>query len=487
MVRPTLSRRHLLRVSAVAGGFTLLGGSGCEDTAAQKGPPTAGAPSQTVQLRVLVVDDPHLGQAIERQWRADYDDIEVDSVSVTLENVAKASRLPADAVIFPAWLLGDFVERGLIRAPGKSLLESESIAVRDILPLTRLHEITWAGKIYALPLASSQLVLIYRPDLLEKLQVPVPATWDDYRAAVEKLSDRALLGDDTAPADQPWRATAEPTGAGYGGGLLLARAAAYASHRDQATPLFDLARVVPLIDQPPFVRALSELVASVQAGGQKPIDSPAAAFAEMLSGRCGMALAWPIGEAPAPETPLPPLAFAELPGSRSVFNFGQQRWEERRDNEDPHVPPSAMSGWLAAVTSSSSQGADAESLVGWLSDAKVSSRIASRSPSGTLFRAAHRSMLAQWAKGLPAAAAEQYFDAVRQSQSRAQHMSNVRLPGSPRYLDALDRAVQRAIVEGQEPQASLRQAADEWRMITGEIGVASQRAALSRSLGQVAD
>jgi hypothetical protein len=66
-------------------------------------------------------------------------------------------------------------------------------------------------------------------------------------------------------------------------------------------------------------------------------------------------------------------------------------------------------------------------------------------------------------------------------------MSNVRLPGSPRYLDALDRAVQRAIVEGQEPQASLRQAADEWRMITGEIGVAAQRAALSRSLGQVAD
>ena len=482
-----LSRRHLLRLSALAGGFTLLGGSGCEDTAAKKGPPAVGAPKQTVKLRVLVVDDPSLGQVIEREWRADYDDIEVNSASVTLASAAEASRLPADVVVFRTWLLGDFVERGLIRAPGKSLLEGKAIDIRDILPLTRLHEITWAGKIYALPLASSQLVLVYRPDLLEKLKLSALATWDDYRAAAEKLADRSLTGGDAAPADQPWRACAEPTGPGYGGAMLLARAAAYASHRDQATPLFDLADLTPLIDQPPFVRALSELVASVNAGGQRPVDSPAAAFAEILSGRCALAIAWPSGEAAPPETHLPPLAFAELPGSRSVFNFGQQRWEERRDDEDPRVPLSAMAGWLAAVTSSSGQGADAESLVGWLSDAKVSGRIASRSPDATLFRTAHRSSLTPWAKGLPAVAAEQYFDAVRQSQSRARHMSNVRLPGSHRYLGALDQAVGRAIMEGQEPQASLSQAADEWRKITTEFGIAAQRAALSRSLGQHAD
>jgi ABC-type glycerol-3-phosphate transport system substrate-binding protein len=483
MSRPVLSRRKLLRLSALAGGAMLLGGAGCQDTAAEKGPPAAGTATQPVKLRILVVDDSNLGEAIERQWRADYDDIEVESASVTVASTADAGRLPADVVIFPAWLLGHFAERGLIRAPSQSLVASDKTAVRDILPLTRLHEITWAGKIHALPLASSQLVLIYRPDLLEKLKLPVPATWDHYRTAVDKLADRALLGADAAPADQPWRACAEPTGPGYAGALLLARAAAYASHRDQKTPLFELGELTPLIDQPPFVRALSELVASIKAAGQPPVDSPAAAFQEMLAGGCGMALAWPAGDPLAADAKVPPLAFAELPGSRSAYNFGQKRWEERRGDEDQHVPLTAMSGWLAAVTMSSSQEAEAESLVGWISGAEVSSRVASRSPNATLFRTAHRSTLDLWARSIPAAAAEQYFDVVRQTQSRAGQVSNVRLPGSLRYQAALDQAVQRAIKDGQDPQASLRQAADEWRKITAEIGVAAQREALDHSLG----
>ena len=105
----------------------------------------------------------------------------------------------------------------------------------------------------------------------------------------------------------------------------------------------------------------------------------------------------------------------------------------------------------------------------------------------TLFRNAHRSELELWAKGLPAAAAVQYFDVVRQTQSRAQQMPSVSLPGSHRYHEALDRAVHRATVEGQDPETSLRQAADDWRKITAELGIASQRAALARSLGQQAD
>jgi len=473
-----------MRMTALAGGAALLAGAGCENSAAKK-TTTALPPAQKVKLRVLVVDDPELGRAIERDVRSRTED-DVEVAPVTLDNVVGASRLPADVVVFPTWLLGDFVERGLIRAPSDSLLESDSIAKRDILPLTRLYEMTWGGKVYALPLASSQLVLIYRPDLFEKLKLSVPASWDDYRAAAEKLSDRALLDAGSALQD-PWRATVEPTGAGYGGSLLLARAAAYASHRDQASPLFDLAQLEPLIDRPPFVRALSELAASAKSGGQTAIDSPAAAFHEILAGRCGMALAWPSGDGPASEGDLPPLAFVELPGSQAVYNFGQQRWEERRAEEDGHVPLAGMAGWLAAVTTSTSQGAEAEDLAGWLCGAKVSSRIASRSRHGTLFRAAHKSELKLWAKGLPGAAAEQYFDVVRQTQSRAQHLTSVRLPGSARYLAALDRAVNRSTVEGQDPQASLDQAADDWRKITAELGIAPQRAALSRSRGQEAD
>ena len=87
------------------------------------------------------------------------------------------------------------------------------------------------------------------------------------RSCCERLADRAALGDFAPPADQPWRAAIEPLADGWAGQLLLARAAAYAMHRDQVSPLFRFDTMAPLIDQPPYVRASKELVAAAKAGG----------------------------------------------------------------------------------------------------------------------------------------------------------------------------------------------------------------------------
>lgn len=478
MRRIPLSRRRWLRDASVAAGAALWGMSGCDKPAPKPKP----VKSSTVALKVLVVDDPALGDAIAREYRS-RTEADVQIIRVGMSELAGASRLPADVVIFPAFLLGHLVERGLIRPLDSAMLDSEEIDRQDILPLTRRVEIVWGQTTYALPMGSSCLVLAYRPDILTKLQIAVPATWDELQAAAEKLADRQALGDLAPPEDQHWRGIGEPLGPGYGGHLLLARAAAYATHREQAAPLFNVADLAPLIDQPPYVRALTELAASSRLNEQPPLATCQETYAELLAGRCGMAICWPAFDADAAGKQLPTIGFAELPGASAVYNFGRQRWEEREENEDRRVPLVGIAGRLAAVTSSSGEGAAAEGFVGWLTGGDVSSRIASYSTQAWPCRASQRKMLSRWLGELPQPAAEAYFTAIEQSQSHAQSLATVRLIQPHRYLDALDEAVGRTIHDNQEPQAALEEAAAAWQKITAEVGAHEQKTALRHSLG----
>ena len=478
MRRISLTRRRWLHDSFVAAGAALWGVSGCDKPA----PKLKAVKTSPVALKVLVIDDETLGEAIAREYRS-RTEAEVQVIRVGMSEVAAASRFPADIVIFPAFLLGHLVERGLIRPLNPAMLDSEEIDRQDILPLTRRVEIVWGQTTYALPIGSSCLVLAYRPDILEKRQITVPATWEELQAAAEQLSDRQALANLAPPEDQPWRSIAEPLGPGFGGHLLLARAAAYATHREQAAPLFNLANLAPLIDQPPYVRALTEFAASAQLSEQPPIGTCQEAFGELLAGRCAMAICWPAFGADAAGKALPAINFSELPGAAAVYNFGRQRWEEREANEDRRVPLVSMAGRLAAVTSSSGEAAAAEGFVGWLTAGDVSSRIASYSPQAWPCRASHRKVLSRWLGELPQPAAESYFAAIEQSQSHAQSLPAVRLIEPHRYLEALDEAVSRTINEKQQPQAALEEAAAAWQKITAEVGIDEQKAALRHSLG----
>lgn len=479
MQRKATTRRRFLQFSCLAGGATLLSGTGCEPD--QRSKKATVAPQRPAVLRVIVVEDKELGEAIGREWHSRTES-EVEIVAAGQADVADASRLPGDVVIFPSAMLGRLVERNLIRPLSESLLASDAIAIHDIFPLTRRQELTWGEDTYALPLGSPQFVLGYRPDLLQRLELAVPTTWDEYQAAAEKLSDRALMGDAAPEEGQSWSAAAEPTGSGFSGCLLLARAAAYASHREQVTLLFDTARLEPLINQPPYVRALAELAVNFKAGRSNSVETPWDAFGELLAGRCGMALGWAGNISSTDEASRSfPIAFAELPGSQAVFNFDTEKWETRSSDQEQHVTFLGAAGRLAAVTASSGEPTAAEGLVGWLSGTEVSSRVAGRSSRAGFFRSSHKSELNLWVGKLPSSA--QYFEVVQQAQSRGQAMTTIRLPASERYLAVLDEAVQRAASQDQDPQASLDEAAEAWRKITAEEGADGQRKALLHSLG----
>ena len=92
---------------------------------------------------------------------------------------------------------------------------------------------------------------MYRADLFEKQGLQPPSTWTEFDDVVRRLT-RSELGEWAPPGGQPWSAVVQPIGEGWGGRVLLARAAAYASHPSQFSTLFDYTTMEPLITGPPF-------------------------------------------------------------------------------------------------------------------------------------------------------------------------------------------------------------------------------------------
>ena len=450
------------------------------DRADLRDPTSAPAPP----LAVLVVDDPALGPAIARQWRAQTEEtLEVQEISSA--GVEQAHRLPADVIIFPVGLLGTLAQRGLIQPLPPALLESPTFDARDIFDAVRLAQMRWGRQTVAVPLGLPQLLLVYRADLLEKLGAAPPADWAEYQKLVAQLADRAALGDAASLGDAPWQATIEPLAAGWAGQLLLARAAAYALHREQFSALFRFETMEPLIAQPPYVRALEELVASSRAGGFAALrHTPQEAMAAVCQGRCAMAITWAGPQTPAPTLPRGgQIEFALLPGSRQAYRFATRSWEARQAEEEPYVPLLSVEGRLAAVGTSARHVARAQTLVLWLAGPQASAQVGPHSPHTTLFRASHLGSATRWTGELPPQAARRYAQVLQQTLQLPRTLPGLTIPGRARYLAALDQAVWAAL-EGTPPRQALATAAQRWEEITAELGREAQRKASAASLQQ---
>lgn len=450
-----------------------------EESQASKGAPPP-------PLVVAVVDDPALGPAIARQWRAQTEE-EVKIHELTADVVQQASRLPADVIVFPVGLVGTLAQRGLIQPLPPALVESPGFEPRDIFDAIRLMQMRWGRQTVAVPLGLPQLLLAYRADLLERLGAKPPADWATYQKLVAQLADRGALGD-AAPADAaPWYGAIEPLAAGWAGQLLLARAAAYALHREQFSALFRFETMEPLIAHPPYVRALEELVASSRSGGfASRRHTPQDAMAALCQGQCAVAITWAGPQTPAPKLPGGSrIDFALLPGSSQAYRFATRSWETRQAEEAMHVPLLSVEGRLAAVCSSTSHVGRAQSLVLWLAGPQASVQIAPHSPWTTLFRASHLSTATRWTGELPPQAARRYAQVLQETLQLPRTLPGLTLPGRARYLAALDEAVWAAL-DGTPPRQALTTAAQRWEEITNELGREAQRQASAASLQQEA-
>ena len=481
-----MSRASQPWLAAVCGLLLL---AGCPRPGPEEDGHSGHLPPGDVTLRLLVVDDPAMAAAIERLqpvW-TDQTGSEFQVAQVSQSDLDEAKVLEADAVICASHLLGELAQAKWIVPVPENLLENDEEAWSEVFSLLRARETVWATKVVAVPFGSPVLTCYYRADLLEGLGRRPPRTWAEYHALAELLSNREKLGD-AAPADgKPWFGAVEPLGPGWAGTVLLARAAPYATHRENYSTLFDIDTMEPLIAGPPFVRALEELVADAALGPPEQLTyDPAAVRRAFWEGKCGLAVSWPTA---AQNGPLPAeqeigVGFAELPGSVEVYDVGDRAWETRREDEEPYVPLLAGAGRMGTVTSKSQWPNAAFQLLFWLSDKQWSVEVSTASPATTLFRLSHLDTPQAWVEQqTPAAAAAEYAAATQQTLGRPQFLFALRIPGRAEYLAALDKAVGQAVRGNQTPQEALDEAAARWRQITQRLGPEPQRKAYWQSLG----
>jgi ABC-type glycerol-3-phosphate transport system substrate-binding protein len=175
-------------------------------------PKVASAPGPSLTLRVLVVNEPELAQAINRlrgEW-AEQATGELETTTTTWAELAAAKTIDADVIVFSSRHLGELCARDWLRPVRTNVLESDDFDADDFFPLVRRDLIKWGGQPMALPLGVRLVT-----------------------------TDR-----------QKW-----PLGLG-----LLARAAPRVVSRETLGILFDLKSMQPRIAEPEFLAALEEMV-----------------------------------------------------------------------------------------------------------------------------------------------------------------------------------------------------------------------------------
>ncbi len=447
--------------------------------------PLAGA-----TLRLLVVGDEALAKAAEQargEWNAQTGS-ELLVERIDEQAMADAKTFEADAVICPSHQLGPLAERELIVPVPEKIASVKSQGWADVFELVRHCEVVWGQSVRAVPFGSPVLVCYYRADLLEKLGRQPPETWAEYGELAQLLADRKKLGDLAVPHDRPWHGAIEPLADGWAGLTLLARAAPYAKHPSNYSTLFDIETMEPLVDGPPLVRALEELVAVAKLA---PADAlkcdPAAARALFWQGRCGLALSWPSSTATVADdvdSSTVPAGLAELPGSVEVYNREEHRWQTRGEADDPRVPLLGISGRIGLVGRASEHPQAAFQLLRWMSEDLSAGQFSATSPATTLFRRSQVKSARAWVeRPIASETASRYAEGLQQTLRRPQWLFGLRIPGRREYLAALDRAVHAAISGEQPPADALRAAAGQWRKISEKRGLERQKTAYLHGLG----
>ncbi len=483
-----VSRRHWLAGSGLALASTALGGCGPAEPTVEV---RERLPFQGMDLTAIVVGDRPLADAVRRvagEWKAQTGS-ELTVAEVAEGDPLVAENLVGDVVVYPSYRVGTLADEKFIGALPDSLIAGNAVAWPDLFENLRLREATWGARTFGVPLGSASLVLYYRADLFRQFEKQPPETWSDYASLAEFFSDRQRLGDAAPPADQPWHGTLEPLGSPWGGLVLLARGAAYAKHRDHYSATFHLESMNPLIDGPPFVRALEELVAATM---HMPADAvqlnPADVRRAFWKGQSALGLSWP-SAASAVNTlrvrdPRAEVGFAALPGSREVYQPGGGFWDQRGPTESTHVPLLGACGRLASTLNISRFPDAAQQLLVFLATEPWCNQISPHSGSTTLFRKSQLSKPERWTEEeISPAAARDYARVLQETLGQLHTLDALRLPGHDEYLAALTKAVHTSVSRAMPPREALVEAAKRWREVTDGFQASSQRRSYQRSLG----
>ena len=206
-----------------------------------------------MELDVLIIDDQQLGSVFKRQFGSRRNGV-ANINEMTWQEFRDGNyqaALENDLLVYPSWRLGEMASRGLLEeiTSGNSRLDEGR--TRALLVSDRNQAVEWGRKQVAMSLGQSQWVALYRTDVLEKLEMKVPRTWEEFNRLAEQIAQ--IKGDDLP------KRIAFPLQGHWASASLLVRVVAAIRISGKYSSLFNVKTLEPQIDTEPFILSLQAM------------------------------------------------------------------------------------------------------------------------------------------------------------------------------------------------------------------------------------
>ncbi|MEO1091259.1 MAG: sugar ABC transporter substrate-binding protein [Pseudomonadota bacterium] len=359
---------------------------------------------------------------------------------------------------------------------------------------------TWDGKTYRVSIDGDCHNFNYRKDLFEDEELTeawvtggnegpwgVPTTWQQVQAVTKFLKGRSFQGAPAYGYLDPLKGWG-----GFGFYFLGSRATAYAKHPDDPAWLFDPDTMKPRINNPAWVRAIQDVLDTLDAQPPDQInaDPGTTGFQQFLAGTGSMLSWWgDIGSSARTSDGSvvgDVIGFSILPGSDDVFNAKTGQWDVLPTGPN-YAPNMAYIGWgiyvMARVDGDAKKQKAAWSAAAHLGGKDIS-LWCSAYPSGFQpYRNSHF-YVEEWTEaGYDQAFIEDYLTSEADSYNHPNAAIEPRIPGIFQYYSIAEDELAKIYAGQFSAQQGADNIAAEWEKITDQIGRDNQIALYKASLG----
>ncbi len=417
-----------------------------------------------------------------------------------MQSVATDTYL-ADVFQFPSNARADVIGAGALQAVPPEVLDE--IDFDDVIP-SIVRTLSWEGTVYALPYDGDVHYYAFRKDLFANPDINAKfnesygydlnpetgaLTWQEWRDIGEFFTgwDWNENGDED---DFGLACMTKRGDTGWWG--FHSRATAYAKHPDDPGYFLDTETGEARINNPAFVRALTEWVEENQ--NWAPPGGTNYTYGDSINatigGRAVQTYSWDaVTTATNPEMSIIKglQGYNILPGSTEVYNAKLGEWE--LFPEGSHAPFHAFGGWVIAVSSNTGDDKINEvwDMVTFLTKPESGLWFVTNPTGASPYRFSQLEAIDEFANGplqLGEETAQDYLDAAKATLDHPNAVTDLAFPGWVQYRDALELAVAKAMANELSPQAALDEAKAAFDEISGRMGgKASQAEIYLRTMG----
>lgn len=437
-------------------------------------------------LVILSIDDPNqianrLGQVWAAQTTGEVK--VVDGSSEMLFNQSAGSLPACDIILYPNVLVGELIAQDAIQPIDADQLRAAGADRNSLLRHDRTTVVQNGTQLFGASLGSPMWMMLYRQDVFEAHNLTVPRTWSEFRTVLEKLQEDGVQETDATPNALPTQVCI-PQDPESLVEYFLTRAAGSILRQGRLSTYFEFDSMKALINTPPFVDALEQIVAERKLLADD-LKSPEECYSRLIQGRAAIAFAWPSSQATVDNGgQVLSIAVAPLPTSDRSYEYRKQKWEPIDENARKVTVLTPVAGRVASISMSTRKLRTAQRWISWLTTAEANREFSNQFPDTLLVQYRQLEQPYLWVnEQLPREAAEQMADTLRVYHDEANTMVSLNLPGRSKYVAILSDALVSALNGQATAQVALDSAAQQWDALTEKLGKEKQRKIFQGGIG----